>query len=387
MATFAPTPAPVDMGQMMPPELSDDQVMDNALAGRDPNARPPGTFAPVETGIPQDEAELPAAQDFGPNNEKLPKKYQDLLKDLLIQALDAESKEARREEVRRIRQAREFWKGLQYNYYNAEDERWHLPWESTKANTDDQSPDDLPRYMFVTNYFQAFGLSIIAVLSQDIPKVRPWPQDPDTPADRTTAKAATTIIELVERNNSMNLLMTDEAFYLWCDGKIGGYVRYVTDGSRFGYHDEPELGEQFVHLGEDSYGCGGCGQDTPASQFMGMCSSCGNEVPDDRFQQAPMVKVPIVQRTIKTPNGAEVITIVGGLELKTPPWARYQWEFPYMGWDIEVHRARLMAAFPKMAKEIKRAPAAATKDPARPKSAPRAWLSRPVTWANPARIS
>ena len=52
------------------------------------------------------------------------------------------------------------------------------------------------------------------------------------------------------------------------------------------------------------------------------------------------------------PNGQEVISIVGGLELNTPVWANEQHEFPYLQWQMEVHRAKLKAAFPHAADKI-----------------------------------
>jgi hypothetical protein len=43
---------------------------------------------------------------------------------------------------------------------------------------------------------------------------------------------------------------------------------------------------------------------------------------------------------------------VGGLELKTPPWANEMHEYPYLRWNMEVHQARLRAAYPHAAEKI-----------------------------------
>ncbi len=64
------------------------------------------------------------------------------------------------------------------------------------------------------------------------------------------------------------------------------------------------------------------------------------------FSPAPLVPVPLSIGTRRVPNGQEVISIVGGLELNTPVWANEQHEFPYLQWQIEVHRAKLKAALP-----------------------------------------
>src|SRR5262249_45172734 len=124
--------------------------------------------------------------------------------------------------------------------------------------------EDLPRYEFVTNIYQAFGLSIVSVLSQDVPRVRFFPSSAQAEEDVSAAKAATEVAQLVERNNRIGNLIVDEAFNLWTDGKVGAYVRYVVDGQRFGFHPETEITAREIKLGEDVYICPDCGAETPS---------------------------------------------------------------------------------------------------------------------------
>jgi hypothetical protein len=44
---------------------------------------------------------------------------------------------------------------------------WHLPFEQRFSG--DRALEEMPRCQFVTNFYQGFGLSFIAVLSQDVP--------------------------------------------------------------------------------------------------------------------------------------------------------------------------------------------------------------------------
>lgn len=44
--------------------------------------------------------------------------------------------------------------------------------------------------------------------------------------------------------------------------------------------------------------------------------------------------------------------MVGALELKTPPWANEMHEYPFLQWNMEVHQARLRAAYPHAACKI-----------------------------------
>jgi hypothetical protein len=232
----------------------------------------------------------------------------------------------------------------------------------------------MPRYEFVTNIYQAFGLSLVSVLSQDVPRVRFFPSSAQAEEDVAAAKAATEVAGLVERNNRIGNLIVEEAFNLWTDGKVGAYVRFVVDGQRFGFHPETEIAAREVRLGSDVYVCPECGEETQVSGKNGAdatassqaadtsrdtshlkpdtCSQCGALLTEEDFVAAETITVPAAQTRLRVPNGQEVITIVGGLELKTPPWANDTHEYPYLQWNMEVHQARLRAAYPHAADKI-----------------------------------
>ena len=66
--------------------------------------------------------------------------------------------------------------------------------------------------------------------------------------------------------------------------------------------------------------------------------------------------------THRVPNGQEVISIAGGLELNTPVWANEMHEYPYLQWQAEVHRAKLKASYPHVANKIESAPSQGPED-------------------------
>jgi len=322
---------------------------------------------------------------YGANNEQLPERMQEALRRLVFQ-FSTESELSRRQEIRRIKQAHQFWRGLQYLWWDERDQNWHLPFE--QKILDNSSIEDMPRYEFVTNIYQAFGLSIISVLSQDVPRVRFFPSSAQAEEDVAAAKAATEVAALVERNNRIGNLIVDEAFHLWTGGKVGAYVRFVVDGQRFGFHPETEIGMREVRIGSDSYVCPDCGNEISAeavgekavgdeSQVAGRqqpdsgvtrqpvdtdsdrsavrpdaCPQCGAVLTEEDFVAAETVTVPAAQTRLRVANGEEVVTIAGGLELKTPPWANDMHEYPYLQWNMEVHQARLRAAYPHAADKI-----------------------------------
>src|SRR5215472_16120871 len=210
---------------------------------------------------------LGTALALGPNNERLEDAKPELVHALreLVRQYREEGVVARRHEIRRIRQARLFWQGLQYAWWNPNDMNWHLPFE--QRFNDDRQLEDMPRYRFVTNFYQGFGLSFVAVLSQDVPSVRFYPQSAQSLADIAAARAASDVAQLIEQNNHIEHLLTSIGYFLWTDGKLGAYVRYVADGQRFGFHDENILAAIEIPLGEDVYVCPNCGKEVVAPGF------------------------------------------------------------------------------------------------------------------------
>lgn len=349
------------------------RLQDDDIDGGMPGGETVGGGLQVEAG----------ANAYGANNEQLPERLQEALRRLVFQ-FSTESELSRRQEIRRIKQAHQFWRGLQYLWWDERDQNWHLPFEQKLM--DNRSLEDMPRYEFVTNIYQAFGLSIISVLSQDVPRVRFFPSSAQAEEDVSAAKAATEVAQLVERNNRIGNLVVDEAFHLWTGGKVGAYVRFVVDGQRFGFHPEMEIGTREVKIGGDVYVCPGCGSETApdrvAAKVAGdksqavtaqsagapaahadaepgtlrltpkACPECGAMLSEEDFVAAETVTVPAAQTRLRVANGEEVVTIAGGLELKTPPWANEMHEYPYLQWNMEVHQARLRAAYPHAADKI-----------------------------------
>jgi hypothetical protein len=411
----------------------------------------------ILAGCPQDDSatgsDAGATTELGPNNEHLDDanpRVVAALRDLMLQ-FRSEGLVARRHEVRRIKQARLFWQGLQYAWWNPNDMSWHLPFDPQAG--EDKSLEEMPRYQFVTNLYQAFGLSFIALISQDTPATRFYPQSAQIEVDVAAARAASDVAALVEDNNKVQQMLTGAGYFLWTDGKIGGYVRYVADAQRFGWHNEDIIEEALVRIGEDAYVCPKCNAEVPCgaspsqssaeiprptlrdgislaatparddvksggayregnpsrgdgydsdvipnpsaaagnfargngvdvipNRFAGegypvpkfrdgefasgdnssptnflagaICPECGAPLGPENFHPAPVVSVPRYVGTRRVPNGQEVITILGGLELNTPVWANEMHEFPYLQWQQEVHIAKLRAAYPHAADKI-----------------------------------
>jgi len=373
--------------------------------------------APADGNGTTPEMGVAMAAGLGPNLERLEEVRPDLVNALreLVRQYREEGVVARRHEIRRVRQARLFWQGLQYAWWNPNDMNWHLPFE--QKSSDDRTLEEMPRYQFVTNFYQGFGLSFVAVISQDVPSVRFYPQSAQSLLDIAAAKVASDVAELIERNNRVEELLTAIGYFLWTDGKLGAYVRYVEDGARFGFREQEIVAPVEIALGEDRWVCPGCGKemasengdDSDEAQQVGEikvrsldsrlqtvqtyarddsdegspafqedrpgvdeAAQAGVQVPQRRscpecaaemeLRRTERVTVPRVVETRRIANGQEVISIVGGLELNTPVWANEMHEFPYLQWQTEVHRAKLKAAYPLAAEKIESAPSMGAED-------------------------
>src|SRR5260370_1488904 len=104
---------------------------------------------------------------------------------------------------------------------------WHLPFE--QRFSDDRELEEMPRYQFVTNFYQGFGLSFIAVLSQDVPSVRFYPQSAQSLEDIAAARSASDVAQLVEQNNHVEQLLTSIAYFLCTDRTLRSYVPSVAN--------------------------------------------------------------------------------------------------------------------------------------------------------------
>src|SRR6266849_6308531 len=135
----------------------------NATSGVAPASLPASDARDFADAARHQDGGATRAIDLGLNNERLEDAKPKLVHALreLVRQYREEGVVARRHEIRRIRQARLFWQGLQYAWWNPNDMNWHLPFE--QRFSDDRALEEMPRYQFVTNFYQGFGLSFIAV--------------------------------------------------------------------------------------------------------------------------------------------------------------------------------------------------------------------------------
>jgi hypothetical protein len=113
--------------------ISDEAILGVTAAGVSQDPPNEGRVAPQDGNrpvVPEGLGETLRHLNAGPNNERLEELRPDLvnaLRELEVQYRQ-EGIVARRNEIRRIRQARLFWHGLMYAGWNPQDMTWHLPY-------------------------------------------------------------------------------------------------------------------------------------------------------------------------------------------------------------------------------------------------------------------
>lgn len=278
----------------------------------------------------------------------------DALRELVTQC-EREDEPVRRPHFKRWMQAEEFWKGNHHSIWDAKENRFRTPFEWALENN--KTATDLPRYQYVTNIYQSYGLSVIAAISQRLPKVRFQPKSAKSERDIATANAASDVCDLIERNNDLDTLAVREAYLAWTQGFIAGYVRYVLDKD-FGTQQVPQIEMQQVTLHPDQYHCPQCGADTPAADVeTGLAPTppqckCGYQLTDQDFQPEEVGEGAVITQIREMPNGREVVTIYGATHVKVMPYAQTQKDTGYLILVEDMHKAALKASYPGKAGSI-----------------------------------
>src|ERR1700721_4528400 len=92
----------------------------------------------------------------------------------------------------------------------------------------------------------------VAALAPQVPKSKWMAEDAEQLADVTTAKAAQTLIDIIEQQNSEQSLLKQQLLYLYTTGAVFRHTRYVVDGERAGTTREPVFNEPKTRLPPDA---------------------------------------------------------------------------------------------------------------------------------------
>lgn len=246
---------------------------------------------------------------YGLKNERIPKDKQEIFRKL-CQKVAQRDMFARIEEVKKAAERRFYWRGMMDVCWNEKNSIWEQPYNGQLRDSKDTGDVEL-HYPF--NIFQAFGREHISIVAEPW-NVRMEAKKVRNPAAQKVASEADALREDVESRQDLDRLRKDAARLAWTDGRTGFYTRWVTDGARFGYHDEAHDDETQEGLGE--------GGDPPKKQP-------------------------------RKPKGGALITPYGVLEHKCPINMRDQPDFDFQQLSFEISLTSAKAMYPHLAKALK----------------------------------
>jgi hypothetical protein len=228
---------------------------------------------------------------------------------------------------------------------------WKIPSESSGYGPSMQ----LDLSLLPSNIYSAYGQIVISSLTRSVPKVRFQAQDGSKNSAVTGAQSADKYLKVIYRNIDPIVVQTDASRYLWCDGRTLYWSRYVLDGQKFGWKEEDqpddiipeteptsEQAEMIVAKENEKEASSGVNDEVPEEE-EGEAESEDEE--QEEFSEATKNR---------TPNGQEVRTAHGKLEVKiVPMMANNLDEADVLQYETEVDICRGKAMFPNCADDIR----------------------------------
>lgn len=218
-------------------------------------------------------------------------------------------------------------------------------------NNDAKESEDLSLSDLPMNYFQMLYFGYQAVLSADIPRDVVSPENADEDEDRETAKAGTTVMEIIAKKNKARKKHLAKLFHFWTGGHYWEYTRYVVDATRFKTRKETVLTISKQQVLPDRFVCMNCGTSTPLTKVKGqaqpMCPQCGQPLDQQNVFPGYVDETPIAEEQTDIPNGMVVQSIYGPLHMVYKPKAMNRDESPIVGLRMEVSLGWLRDVFPQ----------------------------------------
>lgn len=227
---------------------------------------------------------------------------------------------------------------------------WIIPGESTGYGPSMQM--DLA--LLPTNIYSAHAQIIISSLTRSVPNTRFQAQNPTDDAQITAADSADKYIKVFIRNNDMVMVQTDASRYLWNDGRFLYWTRFVRDGQKFGWKEDDErddiVPENEPPEGQTAEAAGTATaepSETEGGDVVEQAAEEGQEETEGTEEETE-------EFPKRTPNGQEVVTAHGKLEVKlVPMMANDIEEVDVVQYETEVDIARAKGMFPSKAEEIR----------------------------------
>lgn len=245
--------------------------------------------------------------------ETLKQQLSDLIRDNVCLDVD-------REKVYQYAEARKaelYYRGKQYLYPvfangNVAD------WRSASGNLESRN-GSAQGYEndYSLNIIRGDGNKFIAVLGQRGPNVKAEAALPDDEQSVGLSRTADTAAAYLRNQWSCEAVQRELALSIWKNGTTFAYTPYVANGDKYGIHEEPEIDFVDTDMGD--------GETMPVPQVTG---------------------------TTAYEKGCVELHLATIFEVTVPFYSKTLRDAPWLWYEYEEHRGKLLRAFPELRKKM-----------------------------------
>lgn len=287
-----------------------------------------------------------------PTPEQLLAMLKDPLKKLIADDVDGDSAPEREWVLRQIRKSSLYLRGLQYSapflYGNGYTE-FNQNGSPISNSTGDGGGTGL--YDYVQNIYRGYGRKFCAVLGQRSPNVKAVADDPGDDAAIKATRVADNAAAILRAMWDVDIRNMELALCMWSDGTAFGYTPYVKNGRKYGYSTEPKMEVREVATGPATFHCMQCGATTPEEQVnpsAPACPQCGAPLGPESYREPETMQSPVVTGTVQYEKGAVELELMSMLFVSVPFSCRGLDDAPWLSYEYEVPRGRLLQMYPEL---------------------------------------
>jgi hypothetical protein len=244
-----------------------------------------------------------------------------------------------------------YWRGNQYldEIYNQDGQLVdYKPIDGTWHEFVDDDSDGT--YYTVVNDLRGYGRKFIAVLAQGPPNVKAEPNDETNDDHVRRAKLAQDIADKLHnlwkvKRDNQKLFLT---FYK--NGPAFGYTRFVADGEKYGYVEEPVMKDTPVPVGSPTMQCKFCGTSTSVEDINvlpEMCPTCGEPLSQEDFREPEVMTLPQQVGVKRYANGCVEHTVESEMRITTEFDIQSLVDTNWLMRERELHKGRIFRQYPQ----------------------------------------
>ena len=258
-----------------------------------------------------------------------------LVDDHITMAVDAE----KRQQYAEARRNQAYWTANQYVVPTMFDNQI-VDYRSATGEQKFGQTSAVGAYDYVRNQIRGDGRKFVAVLGNRAPNVKAIADHLDEDASVRKTKKANKGLGTLRAKWDVERVQRRLSFDLWLRGTTFGHVRWVTNGAKNGFVEEPVI-ENVPETSPGGFQCSACGQQSPD---MGMCP-CGKFLQPNEALPPQTVQIPKQTSVKRYPKGFPELSLETILRMTTPFYGDDTTNIPWAWLEYEAHQAIILNAY------------------------------------------